>query len=124
MDVRTTLRASLCYYSRSVAANVYRLVNECGANVNEQDNFGDTHLHLACSRGHQDTVEALMSCGADVNITNDLNQTPAQVATYYKHEELVPLLDRTSLMDTYTRRRQLMLTLRNSILYFVALFCS
>jgi ankyrin repeat protein len=92
----------VCYSSRSVAADVYRLVYECGANVNEQDNSGNTPLHVACSHGHQDIVEALMSCGADVNITNDDKRTPAQEAIYSKHEELLPLLDRTSLMDTYT----------------------
>jgi ankyrin repeat protein len=48
----------------------------------------------------QNIVEALISCGADVNITNDWKRTPKQWATYYKHEELLPLLDRTSLMDT------------------------
>jgi hypothetical protein len=112
----------VCYYPRSDAADVYRLVNECGANVNEQDDIGNTPLHAACYRGRQDVVEALMSCGADVNITNDDKRTPAQQAIYHKHEELLPLLDRTSLMDTY-RRRQLKLTLRNIIsVYMTALF--
>jgi hypothetical protein len=112
----------VCYSLYSVAADVYRLVYECGANVNEQDNRGNTPLHVACYYGRQDTVEALMRCGADVNITDDAEQTPAQVAIYRKHEELLPLLDRTSLMDTY-RRWQLKLILRNSIsVYLTALF--
>jgi hypothetical protein len=106
------------------AADVYRLVYECGANVNEQDNRGNTPLHVACSSGNQNIVKALMRCGPDVNITNDYRQTPAQQAIYSKHEELLPLLDRTSLMDAL-RRQQLKLILRNSIsVYMTALYVS
>jgi hypothetical protein len=90
----------VCYSSSSVAADVYRLVNECGANVNEQYSDGNTPLHNACYSGNQDVVEALMRCGADVNITNDDKRTPAQQAVYYKHGELLPLLDRKSPMDS------------------------
>jgi ankyrin repeat protein len=110
-------------YLLSDAADVYRLVNEFSANVNEQDNDGDTPLHLACSRGKQDIVEALMSCGADVNITNDNKQTPAQQAIYHKHEKLIRLLDRTSLMDTHVQRRQQKFTLKTFIsVHLTALF--
>jgi hypothetical protein len=84
---------------------MYRLVCECGANVNEQDNYGYTPLHRACSHGyrikkHTGVIEALMMLGADVNITNDYGRTPAQEAIYCNHKRLLPLLDRTSLMDT------------------------
>jgi hypothetical protein len=59
-----------------------------------------------------------------VNITNDHKRTPAQLAIYRKHEELLPLLDRTSLMDAL-RRRQLKLILRNSVsVYMTALYVS
>jgi hypothetical protein len=118
-----------CLFPKSVAKDVERLVNECGADVNEQNSDGETPLHIACSYGYQDRkrysdhdsykptdiVEALMELGADVNITNDHKQTPAQVARDNKHEELLPLLDSTSLMDTYIRRQRLKLILRNSI---------
>jgi ankyrin repeat protein len=110
-------------YLLSDAADVYRLVYEFGANVNEQDNIGDTPLHIACSSGNQDIVEALMVCGADVNITNDNKQTPAQQAIYHKHEKLIRLLDRTSFMDTHVQRRQQKLTLKTFIsVHLTALF--
>jgi hypothetical protein len=112
----------VCYSPLSDAAHVYRLVYECGANVNEQDDSGNTPLHYACYYGNKDIVEALMVCGADVNITNDDKRTPAQQAIYHMYEELLPLLDRTNLIDTY-RRRQMKLTLRNIIsVYLTALF--
>jgi hypothetical protein len=123
MCERSSALHDVCYDSRSVAADVYRLVYEFSANVNEQDNDGDTPLHLACSRGKQDIVEALMSCGADVNITNDNKQTPAQQAIYHKHEKLIRLLDRTSLMDTHVQRRQQKFTLKTFIsVHLTALF--
>jgi hypothetical protein len=105
---------------------MYRLVCKCGASVNEQDNYGNTPLHDAClwnpSRKRTDIIETLMMLGADVNITNDDKQTPAQVAIYRKHEELLPLLDRISLMDIYMRRQQLKLELRKCMfVYFTAL---
>jgi hypothetical protein len=112
---------SVCYNHQSVA-DVYRLVYERGANVNEQDSYSNTPLHVACLMGNQDIVEALMSCGADVNITNNNKRTPAQEAIYREHEELLPLLDRTSLMDTL-RRRRLKLTIKNCIsVHLTALF--
>jgi hypothetical protein len=67
-----------CYRPHSDAADVYRLVYECGANVNEQRGSGNTSLHTACYSGRRDFAEALMICGADVNITNDNKRTPAQ----------------------------------------------
>jgi ankyrin repeat protein len=102
-------------------------VNECGANVDEQDNRGNTPLHVACSYGYRnkkrtDIVEALMALGADVNIINDFKQTPAQAASDRGHNELRPLLNRLRAMDTNIRSRQLII-LQNSIsVYLTALF--
>jgi ankyrin repeat protein len=79
-----------CLFPKSGVAEVIRLVYECDADVNEQNNDGDTPLHIACSCGYRDRkrysdhdsdkptdiVEALMELGADVNITNDAKQRP------------------------------------------------
>jgi ankyrin repeat protein len=103
-------------------AEVAQLVYYCGANVNEQDNYDDTPLHLACSidkeaRQRTDIVKALMSCGADVNITNDYKQTPSVWAMLYENKKLLPLLDRASLMDM-----QLNFVLRKSISVYLTAF--
>jgi hypothetical protein len=102
---------TVCREEDSDESDVYRLVCKCGFNVNEQDNDGNTPLHVACSRYRRDSqrtdiIEALIILGADVNITNDANQTPAQEAVLYGHNELLPLLDSTSLMDIIYKRRQ------------------
>ena len=86
---------------------VKRLVYASDQEVNIQDNEGNTPLHRACEYGHSDIVETLMFAGANETITNDLGQSPAQVAEWTKHNELLKLLDRDSLWEVMQRRSKL-----------------
>lgn len=46
---------------------------ECGANVNQQDKFGQTPLiHCAFHRNHADLARVLLQHGADLNIRNNV----------------------------------------------------
>ena len=53
-------------------ANTDRLQQalRAGANVNAQNGYGNTALHMACSYGKTEAVPILIEAGADVNITN------------------------------------------------------
>ncbi|VDD80016.1 unnamed protein product [Mesocestoides corti] len=47
---------------------------ECGANVNQQDKFGQTPLiHCAFHRNHADLAKVLLQHGADLSITNNVS---------------------------------------------------
>ena len=66
--------------------------------MNEQNNVGDTPLHIACKLRHNNIVEALMLAGADETIANDEGKTPAQLAERKGGDrELLKLFDRVNL---------------------------
>jgi len=44
--------------------------------VNEEDEYGETPLHLACMAGHTNCVKALINNGASVRLLNPLAQAP------------------------------------------------
>lgn len=68
-----------------------------GENIDEQDNDGNTPLHVACEYGHHTVVEFLMLASADETITNDRGQTPAEVAFRRGRIRLLLLLNRSTL---------------------------
>ncbi|CAB0043957.1 unnamed protein product [Trichogramma brassicae] len=47
--------------------------------INAQDNFGNTPLHLALSRGHRALVGLLLTRGSNPNLVNDDGSTPLHV---------------------------------------------
>ena len=48
--------------------------------INSQDEYGHTHLHLAVDRGELGFVEALIEAGADVNARSKHDYTPLHFA--------------------------------------------
>ena len=51
-----------------------------GANINAVDVDESQLLHLACKRGHEETMKLLLSYGADTNAVNKCGQTPLHTA--------------------------------------------
>jgi hypothetical protein len=47
---------------------------EWGADINAQNNIGDTALIEACRKGHYDIVVMLLKCGASLGIKNNFGQ--------------------------------------------------
>jgi ankyrin repeat protein len=97
-------------YGEGFAANSHRyaptgflpaikyLVEELGADVNAADHEGNTPLHLAASRGDNDSIRFLVSKGADVmrvnregNTTVDMANGPVQRTQPYP--ETIKLLE-------------------------------
>jgi ankyrin repeat protein len=79
-------------YGEGFAANSHRyaptgflpaikyLVEELGADVNQTDHEGNTPLHLAASRGDNESILFLVSKGADVTRVNREGNTTADMA--------------------------------------------
>ncbi len=56
-----------------------------GADVNMQDLYGDTSLHMAAERGYDDILKVLVESGAKLDVCNDDDETPLYIATAYGH---------------------------------------
>ncbi len=62
------------------------------SHVNQRGNMGNTPLHVACSRGIPEEVEALLAGGADVNARGERNDTPLHDAAGAGHLTIVNML--------------------------------
>lgn len=64
---------------------------ERGDDVNEGDENGETALHKAVARGHEEVIKLLVDAGADPRQNNKWSQSPTDVASKFR-PDLVPLL--------------------------------
>lgn len=75
-----------------------QLLIDAGADINAQDNDGNTALILICQRcdyynnEYTDTVKLLIKAGTDVNIQNNDGETALLKAIRFGHKEIVELL--------------------------------
>ena len=74
-DLKDRGRTALHKAASSTSAQCVRILLERGLNPNQDDNDGNTPLHLACLFGRGETVEALLSYGADASLRNGKQQT-------------------------------------------------
>ena len=73
---------------------VIKLLIEHGANLNAQDNNGNTPLYDACWYGYLEIVQSLLNRGADVTMETAKGITPLEIAAERNHKEVVWFLTR------------------------------
>ncbi|KAI8630284.1 ankyrin repeat-containing domain protein [Xylariaceae sp. FL1651] len=79
---------------------VLRLLLDCGAKVDAQDDDGGTALILASKNGYDGIVEQLLDRGAKVDAQNNDGWTALITASEYGHDSVVKqLLDRGAKVD-------------------------
>ena len=70
--------------------------------VNENDQYDNTPLHIACQKGFLETVKVLVDHGADCDNKNEDEKTPFHMAAASGHTEVVKYLlevDKTAVND-------------------------
>ena len=63
-----------------------------GANVNAQDEYGNTGIICAAEQGYDSILEQLVAAGGDVNITNKDGDSALDLAKYAGHQSTVEFL--------------------------------
>jgi ankyrin repeat protein len=64
-----------------------------GADVNCQNEYGNTALMFACANGQKDKVEILLENGANVNSLDEKGLSAIDYAKRYGHTEIVKILE-------------------------------
>ena len=80
---------------QAVFKNIYDFTQEllaCGSNVNQQNGFGETPLHLAAGNGNFALARLLLQYGASFDLQDAKKNTPLDFAFLYKREDVVQLL--------------------------------
>ncbi|KAI7552785.1 hypothetical protein KC331_g1651 [Hortaea werneckii] len=81
--------------NREDATAMHKLLDPAdGANVNAQGRHGDTALHVAASRGSDETVSVLLHYRAQVNLRDGFGETALLKAVKGGHLETVKVLKR------------------------------
>ncbi len=66
--------------------------SDSGADIEEKDSSGWTHLHLASFYGHVDIVKLFIYLGADIEAKTNNGWTSLHLASRYGHIDIVKLL--------------------------------
>lgn len=70
----------------------YLLMKTEDAYVNLKDSSGYTLLHIAASSGQLNCLKTLLKHGADASIKDDYNKTPAEMANFCCHMNILRTL--------------------------------
>jgi ankyrin repeat protein len=75
---------------------ILRALLQAGANVNAQDDDGETALHRAAYYGYTETAQILLEFGANPKLTDKWGKTPLQTAENQENTSVIKLLGGTS----------------------------
>jgi len=85
----------LCHaiYGRDKADDVFELILESGADLNQASNSGQSALMAAASVGRVEIIKALLEKGADIRQKDAKGKTAVDYARSRKHDDAIKLLE-------------------------------
>ena len=87
------LNSALMEVARGGILDIVKLRISQGADVNAQDNIGNTSLHWAAMFGKGETVKVLLESGADADVENLDGNTPSDLAGQHGYEATSRMLN-------------------------------
>lgn len=96
---------------KSSRFNIAKLLIECGADINLQDDYGNTALHYAISYNREKIVKLLLDNHADINIKDKNNATPLDRVSEYTYTYIKKLLNNIGKTEKEESIQQLLITL-------------
>ncbi|MCG2589978.1 ankyrin repeat domain-containing protein [Rhodohalobacter sulfatireducens] len=72
-------------------SSIHKFIED-GADINAQNNKGNTALHYAISEGNEEMVKSLIKLGANVNEMNAHYNTPLTIAIINERNQVVDIL--------------------------------
>ncbi len=91
-EVQALLNKELLEAARIGNTNTVKKLIKEGAEVNAQNAFKRTPLHLAAEEKNTEIVQELIEAGADINLQDDLEETALHKAAYYGHTKIAEAL--------------------------------
>ena len=83
----------LCLPSEDKFADIAKLLIQKGADINVQDSFDDTPLHLACEQGYAEMVRVLLNeKTVSTILKNGKGQTAFEVAMAENHKKIIRMI--------------------------------
>ena len=79
-------------YATSRSYDIAAFLIEKGADVNLQDNSGNTALHIAVSSDDEDMARLLLRKGADLEVKNRAYKTPVAISVIEGYESITKVL--------------------------------
>ncbi|XRA96414.1 hypothetical protein NFJ02_01g41220 [Pycnococcus provasolii] len=86
---------TLLHIAATMSSNTYdscKVLIEKNANVNKQDKYGDTPLHLAAGNGYHNICKLLVENNANINQPNNKGNTPLHLAAEERHIDVIEIL--------------------------------
>lgn len=84
-----TILGRICKYNKDGCGRIVSILIEARANVNHQDQDGQTPLILAIQKENRSNVSSLIKAKAEVNLSDKQGFSPLMHAVIKKHSEIV-----------------------------------
>ncbi len=91
-----TILISLCYNNTDYNIEQIIYLISIGIDINKQNKYGYTALHIACSNGFFNIVKILIENKANIHLVNCYNKTSFQLAYRYKYFDICDYINANS----------------------------